>query len=52
MLATLPIKLLMLVLFGMLAKWGYSDGCRSFRSRKAAFALVILLVMMLLGKTL
>jgi hypothetical protein len=52
MLATNLIKLLMLALFGVLARWGYRHDCRCYRSGSAAFALVLLLIMMLLGKAL
>jgi nitrate reductase gamma subunit len=52
MLATPLIKLLMLALFGLVARWGYSNDGRSYGRASAAFALVILLAIMLLGKTL
>jgi len=52
MLATHLIKLLMLALFGLVARWGYSNDGRSDGRASAAFALVILLAIMLLGKTL
>ena len=50
MLATHLTKLLMLALFAVLARWGYSNDCRSCRRVSAAFALVILLAIMLRGK--